>query len=114
MDLTGPAAAVLLSVIQMAERLSDPLHTTTEGLTQIILVRLAFGRITPTDIVIQYNESYGDKTAAGADGGGFDLDGGTQEESVMQYNYSHDNDRPGFLLCQYPWGKAQYGQYRKL
>jgi hypothetical protein len=31
---------------------------------------------------------------------GFDLDGGVTN-SVMQYNYSHDNDGPGFLLCTF-------------
>jgi len=50
--------------------------------------------------LIQYNESYGNRSAGAADGGGFDLDGGAQN-SVMQYNYSHDNDGPGFLLCWY-------------
>jgi hypothetical protein len=27
----------------------------------------------------------------------------------MQYNYSHDNDRPGFLLCQYPGARPNTG-----
>lgn len=34
------------------------------------------------------------------DGGGFDLDGGVVN-GIMQYNYSHDNDGPGFLVAQY-------------
>jgi hypothetical protein len=50
-------------------------------------------------IVLQYNESYGNRTI-GVDGDGFDLDGGVTN-SVMQYNYSHDNDAAGFLLAQY-------------
>lgn len=50
-------------------------------------------------IVIQYNESYGNKAGGEYDGGGFDLDGGVTN-SVMQYNYSHDNDGPGYLLTQ--------------
>jgi hypothetical protein len=32
------------------------------------------------------------------DGGGFDFDGGTQH-SIMQYNYSHDNDGEGFVVA---------------
>lgn len=52
------------------------------------------------DVVIQYNEAYGNGTDSTADGGGFDLDGGTTN-SVLQYNYSHDNAGPGFLLAQY-------------
>jgi hypothetical protein len=52
------------------------------------------------DITIQYNEAYGNRTDSRADGGGFDLDGGVTN-SVMQYNYSHDNDGAGFLLAQF-------------
>jgi RNA polymerase sigma-70 factor len=51
------------------------------------------------DVKIQYSESYSNKTNGG-DGDGFDLDGGTTN-SVMQYNYSHDNDGVGYLLAQY-------------
>ena len=35
------------------------------------------------------------------DGGGFDLDGGVTN-SVLQYNYSHDNDGAGYLVYSYP------------
>ncbi len=35
-----------------------------------------------------------------ADGGGFDLDGGVTN-SIMQYNYSHDNDGAGYLVWNY-------------
>jgi hypothetical protein len=49
-------------------------------------------------VTIQYNESYNNKTHTGTDGGGFDLDWDTHN-SVMQYNYSHGNDGPGYLLC---------------
>ncbi len=55
------------------------------------------------NIVIQNNESYSNKTN-GKDGGGFDLDGGITN-SVLQYNYSHDNDGPGFLLMQYDYAR---------
>jgi hypothetical protein len=51
------------------------------------------------DILFQYNESYGNRTTR-VDGDGFDFDGGVTN-SVMQYNYSHDNDAAGFLLAQY-------------
>jgi hypothetical protein len=51
-------------------------------------------------VTIQYNESFRNRTANQADGGGFDLDGGTTA-SVLQFNYSHDNDGAGFLVYQY-------------
>lgn len=51
-------------------------------------------------ITIQYNESYLNHTASVTDGGGFDLDGGTTN-SVLQYNYSHDNDGAGFLIAEF-------------
>ena len=51
------------------------------------------------DILFQFNESYENRTI-GVDGDGFDFDGGVTN-SVMQYNYSHDNDAAGFLLAQY-------------
>ncbi len=49
-------------------------------------------------ITIQYNESYNNHTGGKADGGGFDLDRNVSN-SIMQYNYSHDNDGAGYLLC---------------
>lgn len=52
-------------------------------------------------ILIQYNESYDNHTASTADGGGFDLDQNVSE-SVVQYNYSHDNDGAGYLLAHRP------------
>lgn len=51
-------------------------------------------------IVFQFNESYANRTANMLDGGGFDFDGGVTN-SVMQYNYSHDNDGAGILLYQF-------------
>jgi len=51
------------------------------------------------NVVIQYCEAHHNKTSGG-DGGGFDLDGGCVN-SVMQYNYSHDNHGAGYLICQY-------------
>jgi Right handed beta helix region len=57
------------------------------------------------NVIIQHNESHHNHTAATTDGGGFDLDGGTTN-STMQYNYSHDNDGPGYLLCQYSGARA--------
>lgn len=50
--------------------------------------------------VIQFNESYRNKSGT-LDGGGFDLDGGCVR-CVLQYNYSHDNDGPGFMIAQFP------------
>lgn len=52
------------------------------------------------NVIIQHNESHHNHTASASDGGGFDLDGGVTN-SVIQYNYSHDNDGAGYLLAQY-------------
>lgn len=58
------------------------------------------------NVTIQNNESYGNKTGAGSyGGGGFDLDGG-MTNSVVQYNYSHDNMGPGFMLFQFSGARA--------
>lgn len=58
------------------------------------------------NITIQHCESYSNSSGTGCDGLGFDLDGGVVN-SIMQYNYSHDNDGAGYLLGQYdnarPW-----------
>lgn len=51
-------------------------------------------------VVIQYCESYDNKTANEKDGGGFDLDGGCVN-CVMQYNYSHGNYGAGYGIYQY-------------
>jgi hypothetical protein len=51
-------------------------------------------------VVIQFNESHHNRTKT-ADGDGFDLDGGVTR-SVLQYNYSHDNDGAGLLVAQFP------------
>jgi hypothetical protein len=56
------------------------------------------------DVVIQFCESHHNKTK-GADGGGFDIDGGCQN-CVLQYNYSHDNYGAGYLICQYQDARA--------
>jgi hypothetical protein len=59
------------------------------------------------NIIIQNCESYKNHSGTGCDGIGFDLDGGVNN-SIMQYNYSHDNDGAGYLMGQYanarPWG----------
>ena len=51
-------------------------------------------------VTIQHNESYNNNTSSTSDGGGFDLDGGVTN-SIMQYNYSHNNAGPGYLLAQF-------------
>ena len=48
-------------------------------------------------VIFQYNESH-HNYSKGADGGGFDLDGGVSN-SIIRYNYSHDN--AGFGLAMY-------------
>jgi len=51
--------------------------------------------------VIQYCESYNNKSGKSKDGGGFDIDGGSQD-CIVQYNFSHDNEGPGYALFE--WG----------
>ena len=55
---------------------------------------------TSNNLVIQYNEAHHNRTGTTKDGGGFDIDGGCTN-SIVQYNYSHDNDGPGYLIVQY-------------
>jgi hypothetical protein len=52
-------------------------------------------------VVIQYNESYNNRTNGAADGGGFDLDQNTRN-STVPYNYSHGNAGPGDLMAHAP------------
>ncbi len=59
-------------------------------------------------IVIQFNESHHNRTGSSKDGGGFDLDGGVTN-SVVQSNYSHDNDGAGYLLAQFEGARPFYG-----
>ena len=49
------------------------------------------------NVTFQHNESYRNRTANAYDGDGFDFDWNTTN-SLMQYNYSHDNDGAGYLL----------------
>jgi hypothetical protein len=50
---------------------------------------------------IEYCEAAGTKTVDGSwDGCGFDLDKNTSY-SIMQYDYSHDNEGQGFFICTY-------------
>jgi hypothetical protein len=49
-----------------------------------------------TAITIQYNESYSNLSSSRVDGDGFDLDQNVSN-SLLQYNYSHNNGGPGFL-----------------
>ena len=59
-------------------------------------------------VVIQFNESHHNRTASSKDGGGFDLDGGVTN-SVVQSNYSHDNDGAGYLLAQFEGARPFHG-----
>jgi len=59
-----------------------------------------------TRMTIQFNESYHNHTNSESDGGGFGLDGGVTN-SVMQYNYSHDNDGAGYMLAQF-YGASRF------
>jgi hypothetical protein len=49
-------------------------------------------------VTFQYNESHHNMTNTVTDGGGFDFDW-DMTNSTMQYNYSHDNQGPGYLVC---------------
>jgi hypothetical protein len=49
-------------------------------------------------VVIQFCQAY-DNYGLNTDGGGFDFDGGSVD-CLMQYNYSHDNDGSGLMVCQ--------------
>ena len=52
-------------------------------------------------IIIQHCVSYKNKTSAGgADGGGFDIDGGVTN-SVIQYCFSYENQGSGYGIFQY-------------
>ncbi|GAB3290287.1 hypothetical protein [Hymenobacter tenuis] len=59
------------------------------------------------NLVIQDCESHHNRSGLAHDGGGFDLDGGCTN-SVMQYNYSHDNDGAGYLLAQFGGAPAMH------
>jgi hypothetical protein len=49
------------------------------------------------DALIQFNEAYLTKTTL--DGQGFDIDGRTRR-TIVQYNYSHENEGGFILLCE--------------
>ena len=58
-------------------------------------------------VVIQHCLSYKNKTSkGGADGGGFDLDGGVTN-SVIQYCFSYENQGSGYCIFQY-WGASPW------
>ena len=59
--------------------------------------------------VIEYNISHHNHSNNSADGGGFDLDGGTTN-SVMRYNLSYHNDGYGFQLCDFLEGETAYNK----
>ncbi len=51
------------------------------------------------EVIIERCESFNNHSSL-RDGGGFDLDGGC-EDSVMRWNFSHQNHGPGFLVYNY-------------
>jgi hypothetical protein len=61
-----------------------------------------------TRVVIRHNEAFNNRTAGKADGSGFALDGGVTD-SLIEHNFSHDNDGAGYALNQYagalPWSR---------
>lgn len=50
-----------------------------------------------TQVVLENNTAYRNRTGSRVDGGGFGLDNNVSS-SVMQYNLAYDNDGPGFLI----------------
>jgi hypothetical protein len=58
---------------------------------------VAFGSYFCKRILFQYNEAYGNKSMYQGDEGGFDFDRFTTN-SIMQFNYSHDNDGWGYMI----------------
>jgi hypothetical protein len=60
------------------------------------------------NVTFQYNEAYHNLTANNFDGEGIDLDGGVTN-SVMQYNYTHDNFGAGLLSWQYAGANPKHG-----
>ena len=58
-------------------------------------------------VIIQHCEVYNISSGTGCDGGGFDMDGGVTN-GIMQYNYSHDNAGPGFLVGQFIDSRRMY------
>ena len=69
-------------------------------LNQTVMGPVGIWAFWSTRLLIQFNESYENKTQGG-DGGGFDIDGGTSH-SIVQYNYSHDNHGYGYYVAQVP------------
>jgi hypothetical protein len=58
-------------------------------------------------VIIQHCLSYRNKTSVGgADGGGFDLDGGVTN-SIVQYCVSYENQGSGYCIFQY-WGASPW------
>lgn len=58
-------------------------------------------------VIIQHCISYRNKTSVGgADGGGYDFDGGTTN-SIIQYCLSYDNQGSGYCIFQY-WGASPW------
>jgi hypothetical protein len=58
-------------------------------------------------VIIQHCLSYKNKTSrGGADGGGFDLDGGVTH-SIVQYCLSYENQGSGYCMFQY-WGATPW------
>ncbi len=57
------------------------------------------------NVIIQHCLSYRNKTSkGGADGGGFDLDGGVTN-SIIQFCFSYENQGSGYCIFQY-WGAS--------
>jgi hypothetical protein len=68
------------------------------GLNQTIQGGNAIWAYDSTRVTIQRNEAYLNRTGHLADGGGFDFDQNVSN-SIMQLNYSHDNQGNGFMLA---------------
>jgi hypothetical protein len=62
-------------------------------------------------VTIQHCLSYKNKTSVGgADGGGFDLDGGVTN-SIVQYCFSYDNQGAGYCIFEYLYASPWHDNY---
>ena len=117
---------VIISECRAFENPGDPNYTQNHSGSGIVLYQVDGGRIEKSaawnngelcpaagggpvgiwtcasrHVVIEYCESFSNRTQ-GLDGGGFDIDGGS-ESCILQYNYSHDNEGPGLMVYTYPY-----------
>lgn len=96
-NLTGGDGLVMIGVKGGYFEMNVSYHANFLGRTGT--ANVGMWPISSSDIVMQYNEgAYCHLANGGADGEGFDIDIGCRN-ILFRYNYSHDNDGGGILLC---------------